>query len=171
MSQEIKPNWKRELTGRPEFPLVMGQSLRVDQLNPLRCSVGQSGITCVVVFKEDFDTPALVLIHDHGDVNDGVSATNAMPELLTSICKSLGLGSSITESRVIQHDSMGMYDQVVPRWRATGCDDIRCIETGWLPLTWGNFEPRSRQVFGVFCGEASTHANAMVGSLREAACN
>jgi hypothetical protein len=111
------------------------------------------GIRCVGVLGDQGEAP-LLLVADT-DENDGASATNVMFRLLPALVAEWKQ-FPVTSSIVIEKDSMGCFDMVVPTWHA---ENSRC-EVRFTPLRYPSVPPRSRQAFEVLFGDCGRFALA-----------
>lgn len=121
------------------------QRLRVEQMSPMRVSMGESGLLCVGI-PEAHGFPGLVAVCDETAAHGGASATNSMEGVLT-VLESWWVGKvAVSRSNIIELDSMGQWDVVMPTWKGA-----RIQSVAFQPVKWVGCRPGSREaVLGVF---------------------
>jgi hypothetical protein len=121
------------------------QRLRVEQMYPMKVTMGGSGLLCIGV-PEAHGCPALVAICDETAAHGGASATNSMEGVLT-VLESWWAGKvAVSRSNIIELDSLGQWDVVLPTWRGA------CIETvAFQAVKWVDCRAGSKEaLLGVF---------------------
>lgn len=119
--------------------------MRVEHLCPVKVSMRDSGLLCVGI-REMQDCPPLVAICDETAAHGGASATNSMEGVLT-VLESLWVGKvAVSRSNIIELDSMGQWDVVLPTWKGTRVQSVAFQPVKWVGCMAGSKEA----MLGVF---------------------
>ena len=137
----IQSSEPRVLSVRVCVPISGGTCIEQDQ----------PGIICCALPGAAGGQP-LVLVADERERNEGASATNSIELVLSWLAQHWAGVLEVREALVVESDSSGDYDFVVPQWDTavaqTRGRDVACT---WRPLTWPGAKARSEAAFrGLF---------------------
>jgi hypothetical protein len=132
---------------------IISTRLKFANMQAVHPDPDSSGIRCVGVLGEQGEAP-LLFVADN-DENEGASSTNIMFRLLPALAEQWSR-FPVRSAIIIEQDSMGCFDRVVPTWHA----DNRQCEVRFTPLRYPSVPPRSRQAFEVLFGDCGRAALA-----------
>lgn len=111
---------------------------------------GEPGQQCFGFPAED-GKPALIVVVDEGELNEGASTTNSIETVLQHLYVRWGDELPVTEALVVERDSIGSYDHAFVQWERSGTTPR--VTVGWKPLRWPGVKPCSEQAFLAMFGE------------------
>lgn len=140
------------------FEGCVGLRVGVRSMAAAQVSRSERGLLCVGVRGRQ-GLPPLIAICDETDTYGGASATNAMACALEFLRREWQGVLPVQKSNIVEFDSDGGWDFVVPQWRAGGTPTVE-----FLPLRWADSAPRSE---AALAGAFASQAEAVLAAIDE----